>query len=937
MKDEKKTKKELIAELVRLRRRTVALEKSKKRLERVQKQVKERTVELAEAKATLKRQARERSQIESILLDSEERFRNLSEQSPNMIFINQDGDMLYVNQMCSEVMGYKRDEFYHPDFDPISLIAPESMDLIRSNYNKHRDGEEVPPYEYKLKTKGGDIVDTIITTKLIQFRHGKAILGIVTDITKHKQAEEALLMAREEAAAATMAKQTIEGMLDSVVITDLEGRIVRYNRTFEEIFGRDEELVGKVPTPYMQEHERQKFIEGIKECFEKGFVRDLEFTAKTVNNEWIPISANGSLMRDEAGNPIGIISVLRDITDRKQARETLRKSEERYRLLAENATDVIWTMDMDLNYTYISPAVTRLRGFSVEEALAQPLKEHLAPASYNLAMKRFAEEMAIEKSQKKGRRTDVLDMELTCKDGSTIWTEMTMSFLRDSRGRPTGIMGVTRDITDRRKAEKNLQESEELFRVFFENAPIYCYMVSTEGKLLNINKSALKTLGYKKEEIIGKSLLTTIYPPSFQKRAEKLLKTWKKRGELKGEELNIITKDGTERSVLLNVQAVKDSKGKILHSISVQSDITDQKRVEGELKRSEETAKAILNASSDVMFLVDLEGRILAANEALGIRFGMQTDDLVGKRLDELISPDIAHTRLGRIREVVDSGKAVFFIDEREGAVFDNTFYPLFDAQGEVERVAAHARNITEQKEAENKLRKTMEELKESNADLEQFAYTASHDLMAPLGTISGYAQLLAHRYQGRIDTDADKYIERIVVGVESMQTLVEDILSFSQLVKQGRHEAHTDLNTILGQVLSNLNQAISTSEAVITSDELPTITADRSQLIQLFQNIIGNAIKFSGDDPPRIHVSAKRKGDKWLFSISDNGIGIEPRFRERIFILFQRLETGKKHPGTGMGLALCKKITERHGGRIWVDSGSGEGSTFYFTLSCDS
>jgi len=207
---------------------------------------------------------------------------------------------------------------------------------------------------------------------------------------------------------------------------------------------------------------------------------------------------------------------------------------------------------------------------------------------------------------------------------------------------------------------------------------------------------------------------------------------------------------------------------------------------------------------------------------------------------------------------------------------------------------------------------------------------------MAPLGTVSGYAQLLAHRYEGKLGEDADKYIERIVIGVEGMQTLVEDILSFSRLVKRERPEGHADCNATLGQVLNNLTRAITESGAFITHDELPTVTADASQLVQLFQNLIENAIKFRGDDPPRIRISAERKGDKWLFSVSDNGIGIEPRFRERVFILFQRTDAGKKFPGTGMGLAICKKIVERHGGRIWVASTPGEGSTFYFTIPCD-
>jgi signal transduction histidine kinase len=224
-------------------------------------------------------------------------------------------------------------------------------------------------------------------------------------------------------------------------------------------------------------------------------------------------------------------------------------------------------------------------------------------------------------------------------------------------------------------------------------------------------------------------------------------------------------------------------------------------------------------------------------------------------------------------------------------------------------------------------------ELERSNTDLEQFAYVASHDLQEPLRMVAGYTQLLAKRYQGKLDADADQYIRFIVDGAAHMQGLIKDLLAYSRLGSREEKVAVTDCEIVLQTALAALRAPIQESGAVVTHDPLPTVTADEFQLLQLLQNLIGNAIKFHNAKPPEIHVSCRRDGQQWIFSVKDNGLGIEPRHFDRIFVIFQRLHSRQDYPGTGIGLALCKKIVERHGGRIWVESKPGTGSTFYFSL----
>ena len=230
-------------------------------------------------------------------------------------------------------------------------------------------------------------------------------------------------------------------------------------------------------------------------------------------------------------------------------------------------------------------------------------------------------------------------------------------------------------------------------------------------------------------------------------------------------------------------------------------------------------------------------------------------------------------------------------------------------------------------------LEESFSELARSNADLQQFAYVASHDLQEPLRMVASYTQLLARRYKGKLDSDADEFISHAVAGANRMQGLIKDLLAYSRVTAKGQAFVEVDCNGVLEEVLSDLQIAVEESRAIVTHDPLPTVMADRRQLGQLFQNLIGNAIKFRGKEAPQISVSAERRPNEWLFSVRDNGVGLDPQYAERIFVIFQRLHDREDYPGTGIGLAICKKIVEHHGGRIWVVSQTGQGATFYFTL----
>jgi len=352
---------------------------------------------------------------------------------------------------------------------------------------------------------------------------------------------------------------------------------------------------------------------------------------------------------------------------------------------------------------------------------------------------------------------------------------------------------------------------------------------------------------------------------------------------------------------------------------------------------------AILRTAAEGIFGLDRAGRAVFVNPAAARLTGFRPDQLVGQSVHALVHhshadgtpypeeecPVYRGLRAGTVVQVADE---VFWRQDGSSFFVEYTSAPVAEA-GDVVGSVVTFRDVSDRRAADQALEQRTQELMRSNAELEQFAYVASHDLQEPLRAIVSYLQLIERRYRGSLDERADRYIGYAVEGGRRMQALINELLTYSRVGRRGAEFGPTDCETILERAVANLRSAIAESGAEITRDPLPTVQADPTQLLQLFQNLIGNAIKFRGEAPPRVHVAAERKDGEWEFAVRDNGIGIAPEYHDRIFVIFQRLHGRDEYPGTGIGLAICKKIVERHGGRIWVESAPGQGTTFRFTI----
>jgi PAS domain S-box-containing protein len=662
---------------------------------------------------------------------------------------------------------------------------------------------------------------------------------------------------------------------------------------------------------------------------------------------------------------------MNDEATRKRAEEALRESEERYRLLAENMRDAIWTMDIkNLRFTYMSPSITSLTGYSVEEVMSRTLEELLTSASYGLAMKTFAEELTIERREQKDlQRSRTLEFELNCKDGSTVWVEAKMNFLRDSDGQPLEILGVSRDITDRKRAEEALRESEEKYRTLIERANDGICIIQ-DGIVKYLNLRLAEMWGGTVEEVTGTPFSEYVHPDE----RPKVVEYYKRR--MAGEaipgiyETALRRKDGSKVYAELNAGTVP-YQGNVADFVFVR-DITGRKLEEGMLRESEDRYHTMFKDSPVSLWDEDFSDvkRNLEHLRDSGVMdfrnyFQEHPEEITNyTKMVKIVDVNTATLDMyqAESKEEILAGLSTVFSQEsydafREGLVAIAESKTLFETEAITRTLKGNKNNIllrwsvvpgfensltkvlvstidiTERKQAEVDRARILKELEAKNRELERFTYTVSHDLRSPLVTIQGFAEMLNRDLQANQVDKATSDLQYITNATVKMDELLSATLVLSRIGRIANPPEDVPFGTIVaGAVEQTSGELHANTIEVSVAKDFPVVHVDWAKLEEVLVNLIGNSIKYRGDQPhPKIEIGHRRKGAETVFFVKDNGIGIDKSEQDKVFDLFYRVD--KSTEGTGAGLAIVKRIIEVHGGRIWIESELGTGCTVCFTL----
>ena len=592
--------------------------------------------------------------------------------------------------------------------------------------------------------------------------------------------------------------------------------------------------------------------------------------------------------------------------------------------------DAIIAVALDGVVTSWNSGAAAIYGYSVQEMTGKSISITVPPDR--------REEFAANMQRiKEGQHVPRFETTQIRKDGKIIDIVASISPVRNRAGRIVGASTSARDVSERKRPENELRLSRERLALALKagRSGTFDWDIRNDVNVWSSGTEELYglapgTFGGTYEDweslILRKDL----------ERARTAIQGSLKTGEF-ASEWRIRRRDNGEiRWVNARAKVFFDDAGRPNRMVGIKVDITERKRDEEKLRKASLYARSLIEASLDPLVTISRDGTITDVNAATTKITGVSRDRLIGSDFSNYFTePEKAQQVYRRVFAEGVVHDYPLAMRSTTGVVTDVLYNASVfrNEAGQVEGVFAAARDVTARKQAEKELAWRAEELARSNADLQQFAYVASHDLQEPLRMVASYTQLLGKRYRGKLDADADDFIAFAVDGAHRMQVLINDLLAYSRVGSRGKEFGSTNSESVLEAAQVNLMAAIEEAHAVISHDPLPTIPVDATELSQVFQNLIGNALKFHGPEPPRIHVSVQQEAGEWRFSVRDNGIGIEPHDADRIFVIFQRLHAGPEYPGTGIGLAITKKIVERHGGRIWVVSEPGKGSTFTFTI----
>jgi PAS domain S-box-containing protein len=699
----------------------------------------------------------------------------------------------------------------------------------------------------------------------------------------------------------------------------IESKKLRYvNPAFEQTFGytRDELIhkLGPLDITHPADHDTAR--EYIAKCF--AGIEGLP------PSSFIGVRKDGSHVSCEAmARPIehngapALLGTILDVTLRRHAEAELRLKDTVFEAsIAANSTS-----DVNGIITHANTAFLRCwRYDSEEEVVGLPLAHFI----HNEAAAAAIVGALNEQGEWEG------DFEAIRKDGSKFISNGHATVLRNESGELIGYQSANLDVTEQRHAEAELRQTKLITDSIIESIPGLFYQIDRDGRFVRWNGVFQKAIGYSNAEIAKMHTLDLFREQEKDAIANAMQKVFTHgRAEIVA---RIVTK--WQEAIPHLFTGVLKTIDDVPYLLGVGTNITA-------LLEAEEKFKTLVETTSECLWEIDEDLKYTYISPRIKDLLGVEPEGMLGRSPFETMTPESARHVRDELRTKIED-RAPFAGVENENVaadghhiILETSAHPILGPTGKLLGYRGVNRDITDRKKAEQQLSRLLEELKRSNMELEQFAYIASHDLQEPLRMVASYTQLLERRYKDQLDDSAREFIGYAVDGASRMQRLISDLLTFSRVQTKGKPFERVDLNAVFKLAQENLKTAIDESAAIIVmSEQLPVVLADEGQMVSVFQNLLGNALKFHAATPPEIEVHVEDRGSEWEIAVSDNGIGISPEFHERIFVIFQRLHTRDEYPGTGIGLALCKRIIERHDGRIWVAPGKTTGSSFHLIMN---